>query len=234
MSLVVDIAIIALLALGAYKGWRAGVLKSLVKFVGLVAIVILSFTFKDYLANFLMDIVPFYNYGGLFDEIYSINIFVFNGLSFLVIFILLYCLLSIVISITGFIDTLLKFTVIWVIPSKVAGAIVGVLENWVFVLVILSVFAQLTFSAPAVYSSNLAPIIMEKTPIVGKLMKSTSESMKKIYTTLEEAKDDKEMTREALDIKVLQQAIGSGLITTEKATELMEIGKLPFENVLFG
>lgn len=232
MSLVVDIIIVALLALGGYLGWKAGILKTLVRFVGLVAITILAFTFKSYLAKFLLGIIPFSDFGGIFEGIYSINIFLCNGIAFLVIFILLYCLLNIIISVTGFIDTLLKFTVIWILPSKILGSVVGVLEGWVFVLVALVGLSQFTFTTNMVYESNIAPVMMKYTPVVGKLARGTAESMNDVYKILKEAPKDTD--RSNLDLRVLQEAISAGIITTGEATELIDTGKLPFENVLFG
>ena len=127
LSTVVDILIIVFLLLGTYAGWRKGLIKSLVNFIGLIAVVILSFYLKTFIANFLIDKMPFLNFAGL-NGLSSVNILIYNIISFIFVFIILYCVLNIIISITGFSDMLLKFTVIWIIPSKILGALVGLLE----------------------------------------------------------------------------------------------------------
>ena len=65
LSTVVDILIIVFLLLGTYAGWRKGLIKSLVNFIGLIAVVILSFYLKTFIANFLIDTMPFLNFAGL-------------------------------------------------------------------------------------------------------------------------------------------------------------------------
>lgn len=231
MSLAIDILIVAFLALGGWAGWKAGVLKTLVKLIGLVAIVILSYTLRGYVMDTILDYAPFFNYGGIFNEVYSINIFVYNAIVFLVIFILLYCILNIVIALTGFIDTLLKFTVIWIIPSKIGGAILGVLEAWIFIVLAASILGQITVTSTVVFESNIAPFMLNHTPVVSKLVGSTASSMKDVIDLVKEGSDD----RKGLDLSVLQKAINAGIITKEKAQEFIDTEKFTnMEGVMFG
>lgn len=231
MSIVLDIIIIGLLALGGIIGWKAGVLKSLVKLVGLISITILALTFKGSLASFLMDFLPFANLGGAFDGLLSINIFIYNAISFIIIFILLYCLLNIVLSITGFLDTLLKFTVVWILPSKILGAIVGVFEYWLFILVLVFTLAQFPISSDFVYTSNIAPVMMKYTPIIGPLVRTTANSMDQINELL---KNNDGLTERELDLQILTRALSSGIISKDQLNRLIEEEKLDFKNVAFG
>lgn len=232
LSLIVDIVIVFLLALGGYHGWKAGVLKALVKFVGLIAIAIVSFSLKGYLSNIMIKYLPFINLGGIFDGLYSINVFVYNAIAFMIIFVLLYCILNIILSITGFLNTLLKFTIIWILPSKILGAIVGVLEAWIFVLLALFVLSQIPYTTKLVYSSNIAPAMMKYTPLIGPFVERTTESMDQIYEMLKEGTKDK--TMQELDLQILIRAIGSGIVTKDQLNELIDEEKLDFENVSFG
>ena len=141
MSTVIDVLLVVFIALGTYAGFRKGLIKSLVSFIGLIAIIIISYSFRYTLAEFLIDKLPFFNFAG-FEGLTSLNILIYNVIAFIVIFVLLYCALNIVLAVTGFIDTLLKFTVIWVIPSKIGGAIIGFLESWAFVFLLLFVLAS--------------------------------------------------------------------------------------------
>ena len=231
MSLLIDIVLVFLLALGGYHGWKAGLLKTLVKFVGIVAITIIALSLKDYLSAFLMKILPFFNFSG-YQDLLSINIFIYNALSFVVIFILLYCLLNIILSITGFLNTLLKFTVIWILPSKILGAIVGVLEMYIFILALLFVLAQFPLSTNYVYTSNIAPAMLKYTPIVGTFISQTSQSMMQINEILKE--DNKDKTTQELDLQILTRALSSGIISKDLLQELIDEEKLDFKNVSFG
>lgn len=232
LSLIIDILIVLFLALGGYYGWKAGVLKALVKFVGLIAIAIISFTLKGYLSTIFIKYLPFINLGGVFNELYSINIFVYNALAFLIIFILLYCVLNIILSITGFLNTLLKFTIVWILPSKILGAIVGVLEAWVFILLALFVLAQIPYTTSSIYASNIAPAMMKYTPLIGPFVEKTANSMEEIYVMVKDG--IKEGSIQDLDLQILVKALGSGIVTKDQLNELIDEGKIEYENVSFG
>lgn len=232
MSLVMDILIVAFLALGGYAGWKAGILKTLVKFVGIVAIIIMALSFKDTIVAVLFKYLPFFNYGGIFNDLFSINIFVYNAIAFLIIFILLYCLLSIVLSVTGFLNTLLNLTIVWILPSKILGAIVGVLSAWVYLLAAIYILGQLPPVAGIVYESNLAPVMMKYTPIVNKMASKTTDGMNDIIKMLK--KVDKDTDRESLDLQILTKAMSAGLINQEQFESLILDEKLKMDNVMFG
>lgn len=234
MSTIVDIILIAFIILGTYAGCRKGLIKSLVSFIGLVAIVIISYTLRVYLANFLIDIMPFFNFGGALDGLTSLNVLIYNVLSFVVIFIILNCILNIVISVTGFIDTLLKFTVIWIIPSKIGGAIIGFLEAWIYLFLVVFIFAQFSFSASYIRDSRVANIILNHTPVIGNYLGSASDAAEEIYAGIEEYRNDETKSTNDLNLYILQVEINYGLISKEKATELMETGKIGLDNVIFG
>lgn len=231
MSLIIDIIIVFLLALGGLLGWKAGVLKTVVKFVGLLAITIISLSLKNILSAFLMKTFPFFNFPG-YNDMLSINIFIYNAISFILIFVLLYCLLNIVLAITGFLNTLLKFTVIWILPSKILGAVFGVLEMYLFILIAFFVLAQVPFTTNFVYTSNIAPVMMKYTPIVGPFVSRTSASMAQINEIMKQ--DNKDKTTQDLDLQILTRAISSGIISKDLLKELIEDEKLDFKNVSFG
>ena len=71
---IIDVVSILIILLFGVIGLKKGVIKSLVQLVGTCAVLVLAFVFKDYLANFLMEHLPFFNFGGVFDGISSINI----------------------------------------------------------------------------------------------------------------------------------------------------------------
>lgn len=234
MSILVDIILVALIVLGTYLGVRKGLIKSAVSLIGLVAIVIVSYTLRVPLANFLIDTLPFFNFGGMLEGITTLNILIYNLISFVVIFILLYCVLNIVITLTGFIDTLLKFTVIWIIPSKIGGAILGFLETWVFLFLVVFVLSQFNATRGFVEDSSIANVILDNTPIVGNYLYSASGSAQEIYETIEASISDEEVDTEALNLTVLQIQIKYGIISSGKAQELIDTGKIAIEGVMFG
>ena len=190
MSIVVDVVIAILIILGTYGGAKKGLIKTLIGFIGLVSIVILSYTLKSYLANFLIDHLPFFSFGGNLEGLTALNVIIYNIISFVVIFILMYCILNIVLSLTGFVDTLLKFTVIWVIPSKIGGALIGFLETWVFIFLVLFVISQLSFLNITVRDSKFTDIILNHTPMIGSYLRPATLGAEEIYNGIKEFQSD--------------------------------------------
>lgn len=231
MSIVIDILIVAFLALGGYAGWKAGILKTLVKFVGIVAIIILALSFKGTVVAILFKYLPFFNYGGSYASLYSINIFVYNAIAFLIIFVLLYCLLSIILSVTGFLNTLLNLTIVWILPSKILGAIVGVLSAWVYLVAAIYILGQLPLTAGIIYESNVAPKMVEYTPLINKMASKTTDGMQEIYKLL---KDNKDEDKDTLDLQILTKAMAAGIITQEQFESLILDEKIKLDNVMFG
>lgn len=233
MSTVIDVIIIVFLLLGALAGWKKGLIKSLVNFVGLIAVVILSFYFKTFLANFFIDKLPFFNFIGL-EGLSSANILIYNIIAFVIVFVILYCILNIIISITGFIDTLLKFTVIWIIPSKILGAIVGLLETWLFVYLLVFVLSAFSLTSSYVLDSKVSNIVLDYTPVINNIFGDTTKAIKNIYNNIEEFKKDDTKTTQDLDLRILQIEITYGLITKDKAQELIDSGKIDLGDIMFG
>ena len=230
---VVDIILVVALALGTYIGWRKGVLKSAISVLGLITIVIISYALKNPVAAFLIDRLPFFNYPGL-TGLTSINILVYHVVSFAVIFVILYCILNIILTLTGFIDTLLKFTGIWIVITKIGGAIIGFLETWILVYFILFMFLSIGPLSHYVTDSKVANFMTEHTLIFSKITTDARNAMTQIYKNIEEFTKDENKTTEDLNLRILQIEILNGLVTKEKAQELMETGKIDIDNVYFG
>ncbi len=233
MSIAIDIILIALLVLGALIGVKKGLIKSAVQFVGLVTIIIISYSLRLPFVEFMIDYLPFFNFAG-FQGLTTLTILVYNVIAFLIIFILLYCLLSIVLTLTGFIDTLLKLTVIWVIPSKIGGAILGFLEAWVFLYLAIFVVGSFNVTANYILDSKVSNIIVNHTPVIGNYLSGVTVGAKNIYNGIKELRADESKTQEEINLYILQLEISNGLISKEKAQELVDTDKISVGDVMFG
>ena len=233
MNYVIDIIIVVFILLGLLAGWKRGLIKTIVNFVGLVAIVMISYALKDVLANFLIDHLPFFKFGALANLV-SLNVLIYHAIAFILIFVLLYCLLNIIIAVTGFIDTLLKFTVIWVIPSKICGAILGLLESWIYVYVILFVLSAFTVTAGFIHESKVADFMLNHTPLIANYFGGSRNAISEITNAITEKKEYTEEELKALNLRILQIEISYRMISKERAQELVDTGKVGLQDVLFG
>lgn len=227
----VDIIILVCLGLGAFSGFRKGVIKSLVQLVGTVSVAIIAYYLKDYLANFLMSKLPFFDFGGIFTGLTSMNIIVYELVSFIVIYILLYCVLNIVISVSGLIEKLLKMTVVLAIPSKILGAIVGAIEGLAFAFLITFILFQTTPTTKYVSNSATGIILLERLPFMGQMMAKTTLAMEEVNDLI--ADFDEDGDRKDLNIRIVSTLIHYNVISIESVEKLGEQNKLDLTNVKF-
>lgn len=230
----VDIIIIVCLVIGALIGFKKGVIKTAVQLIGTVALIIVAYTFKDILANFLMSKLPFFNFGGVFSGISSINILFYELISFVVLFILLYCVLNILISLSGIIEKLLEATVILAIPSKILGAILGAIEGLVFAFMLIFVMYQTNLTTEYVEDSNMGIVLLERTPFIGQVMAKTTLAMEDIHELIKEAdKRGNKANKDELNLQVLSTLIHYNIVSKETAEQLIKDNKIELKNAKF-
>lgn len=226
----IDIVILAIVAIFTLSGIKRGFIKTAVSIVGMCAILIVSYKLKHVVAGVLMSKLPFFNFPGLFNGITAMNILVYEIISFIVIFIILYCFLNILISLSGIIEKLLKITVILAIPSKIMGGMLGFLEG--IIVAFLFVFALLHFplTTEMISKNKLAVITLERTPIIGSMALPTSLAMEDISKILIEAKNSED--KDDANFKVLHSLIYYQIIKSEDAQKLIDDHKIQFKNTV--
>lgn len=228
---VVDIVIIVLAVLGGINGYRKGIVRTSIQLVGSAAIAILSYTFKDILADFLIDFMPFLQYKGAFLGLSSINIVVYQIVSFVVIYVLFYCLLNILLGASGLIDTLIKLTVVLKTPSKIMAGLLGILDGLVFAFLLAFVALHLGLSEKYVMESKMGIILLERTPFLSTVMAKSTLSLEEICNLVnyrDESVDDN-----TLNAEVLQTLIHYKIITSQKAMEIKKEKMPELEHVTF-
>ena len=209
-------------------GFKRGVIKTGVSLIGTIAILVVSFVLKDIVANFLMEHLPFFNFGGIFDGITSINILMYEMISFIVVFVILYCILNILLTLSGLIEKLLKLTIVLAIPSKILGALLGLLEGVIVAFLVSFVFLHLAPTEKYVMDSKLAIVVLERTPFIGKMTTSTTLALEDINNIVNSLKEGD--NRSDANYRVLHQMIYWKVISVEEAQKLIDSKKIEFDN----
>lgn len=231
---VVDIIALVLIILGALLGFKKGAIKSLVQLIGLVAITIVAYQFKDNIGNLLIKHLPFINWGGTVNELYSLNLLFYQSIAFIVVFILLYCLLNILIDLSGIIELFLKLTIILEIPSKILGAILGAVESIVFVFVLGTCLLSFNQTQRFVMESKITRPIVERTPIVNMIFRTVIGASENIYNTVQEYREaeDKEAIKMETNLEIIRHLIKYEIVDAKLVQECINNGKLHMENVV--
>ena len=227
---VIDIISIIIILLFGVMGLKRGVIKSLVQLIGTCAVLVLAFVFKDTIANFLMEHLPFFNFGGIFDGITSINILIYELIAFVVIYIILYCVLSILINLAGIVEKLLEFTVVLAIPSKIMGAILGLIEGVIMAFMVTFILFHIPATEGMVADSKFSIVLLERTPIIGALATETTQALERIDEILQEM--DENANREDVNFQVLHVLVSYNIISKEDAQKLIDDRKIVFSNTV--
>lgn len=221
---VVDAIILLMLGMGAAVGFARGFLRQTVKSIGGILVVVLAFIFRGPLAAFLIQVFPSFNFKGIFNGISSLNILVYEVIAFIILLMVFGIACRILMTVATFIEKILNATIILAIPSKILGALMGLVEAYILIFIALFILTMPIFNIGLINQSKYKDRILDGTPIVSELAKKTIASFDDIYALKDEFTESAD--RLGLDQKVLQILIDNKVISAERATQLYEEGKL--------
>lgn len=220
---VVDVIIIALLILGGVAGFKAGVIKKLTDFIGMFVVIILAFYLKNYISVIMYENLPFFNFFGLINGIDVLNILLYEVIAFLVIFIALLFVLKVVLMLTGLVEKILKATVILSIPSKLLGIVVGVIEMYVYLFLILVIVSLPIFDSSFLKDSKMNNFILNNTPVLSGVSEEIIDIYGDVYNIIDNRKNK---TNEQLNEEILKVLIDKKVVTKESAKKLVDKNKI--------
>ena len=227
---IVDVIILLLILLGGVVGFKEGVIKKLTSVIGLVIVVVLSFILKNKISIVFYENLPFFDLWGAYKGIQVLNILFYEILAFVIIAAVLSIIYRIILGLTGMIEKILKATIILSIPSKILGFFVGLLENYIWVYIILFILTLPVINIKQIYDSQIATFIMEKTPYLSKYTSKTIDVYNDLYEIID-SEGEKEKTKvneEAMDLMLKYE-----IITKESAQKLIEKGKVNIDDDSF-
>lgn len=226
---IVDIFIIILILICGGIGFKRGVFKQAVITIGTILVFILSYHFKDYLADFFSYNLPFFKFIGDFQGASTINIIMYQMLAFLIMFALFSSILAILIKVTGIFEKILRFTIILGIPSKILGLILGLVEGYVITFILLFVLSQPAFKIDIINNSNFSNTILNSSPILSDIVSDTRDTVVEIYELGKDYvidKDADKFNRNSIDIM-----LKNNIITKEYVEKLVKKDKINISNI---
>ena len=167
--------------------------------------------------------LPFFNVG-----ITVINILIYEAIAFLILFVIFSSILGIIIKISGIVETLLKFTIVLGIPSKILGAIFGLLEMYLLIFATLFLLAQFNVQNSLITDSKIADFILGKTPVVSQVFDETYTAVKEVVALNKNYganQNTDELNQNGLDILLKYK-----VLSVENANKLLEKNKLKIKD----
>ncbi len=231
---IIDVVIILFIGLFGVIGFKRGFFAEAVNVVGIILVFVLSFMFKNPIADFFMNSLPFFEFFGEGGGAVSLNILLYQALAFLIVFALLMVVFRLVTLVTGAFEKLLKITIILAIPSKILGFILGLIEGYVIILVALVLFRQPAFNLEIFNDSGIAHGMINYTPVLTDVIKGTSDSITEIHDYVVEYNDTKDVNE--FNLNALDSMLKHEVVTVSSVDDLVKSGKLNtvggIENIL--
>lgn len=200
----IDILIILFVLLGGFVGFKQGFTKSLVSFLGVIIVIILSYLLKNPVSYFLMSVGPFFNFGGIIKGITVLNIALYEGIAFILVFTILMILLKVLLLSTGILETILKLTIVLGVPSQILGALVGLIKNYIIMFFILYLLSMPNFmDVSLVKNSKYREPILKNTPLLSNVASSSLkvlDEFKGLSDKYTETDSNNEFNLETLDL----------------------------------
>lgn len=222
-----DIFIIIFILLGALVGFKRGLTSQLVATIGLVVVVIIAFIVKDPIAEFMYKNLPFFDFGGILKGVSVLNIIVYEVFAFLIALIILVAILEFLMYATTIFEKLLKWTLLLGFPSKILGAIVGLIENYIVAFIVLYIISLPTLNINI--DSSVKDKILNNTPVLNTYVDKSLiviNEFAELKDKYEKDTNPNEFNKETLDLLLKYK------ITNVKAIDvLVEKGKLKITGI---
>ena len=225
---IIDAIIILFFISGAVVGFKRGVIHETVSAISFFASVILAFMFKNVISVFLYQHLPFFKFGGVIKGVTVLNIVLYEVLAFMLALAIFIVIFRILIALTKVIEKFLKFTIILGIPSKLLGAVVGLIESYIWVFIILYVISLPMFSLN-LSNSKYKDKILNDTFVLSSytndytIVINEFATLKEKYETSSNAT---EFNKETLDL-----LLKYNIITIDSIDKLINSDKLKIDNV---
>lgn len=226
MVSIIDAIIIILLLFGAVFGFRAGVIKSAVSFLGTLLIIFLAFQLKNPISEFLYMHLPFFNFSGKLAGVTVFNVLIYEGIAFLIVFAILEILLKVVVIASGILESILRLTIVFGLFSKILGLFFGFIEYYVIIFAGLFMLNCFSNTAFLIKDSSLATSILNNTPILTEQFKEPKAAIDEILSLSTTYKNDKD----GYNAKAFEILIKYNVISKDQAEKLISKKKIDISN----
>ena len=215
-----SVIIILLILLCGVLGSKRGILKELVIIVGTIVVFAIAFFLKDYLASFFCTYLPFFNFRIPLGNLISLNIIFYQLIAFLILVIIFRLILQILIDVTGIFSKIINATIILALPNKLLGFVVGLLEGYILMFIILNVIAIPMSGSKLFMESKVRQFIVNDTPVLKDCLGGLNYAIEDVLSLSSE--DD----RNTNDLKVIDIMLKYDVVSTDFMDDVKETGKL--------
>ncbi len=217
---ILDIGIIILILFGGIIGFKRGFTTSVVHAVGMIVVLIAAYLTKDILSQLMYDNLPFLKFG-LFKNIEVLNILFYEFIAFLLLFTGFSLVLKLVLAVTSVFEKILNATIILGIPSKLLGAVVGLIHYYVVVFIILVLtLGFIELESDVAYN-------ITKTPILADIF-NESVIVVNDFKKLKDNYSNESISEKDFNCQAINLFLEYGILTEDSLKKLNDNGKVEY------
>ncbi len=221
---IVDVVIILVLLMGAVIGFKRGLTGSLVNFLGFIIVIAVAYLLKNPVSALMYKFLPFFSFGGVIKGVTVLNIALYELIAFLLVASVLMAILKLVIFASSLFERLLAFTIILGIPSKLLGMVIGIVQHFIIVFIVLYLLNLPFFNIDILNQSKYKDKILNSTPILSNLVGDTLD----VVYEFADLKDKYEIINDPnqFNLETLDLFLKHKVITPDAVKGLIESNKL--------
>ena len=226
---IVDVIIILILVSGGVLGFKRGFTSELVQSLGFFVAVIIAFLLKNPVSVFLYEHLPFFKFGGIIKGVTALNIALYEVFAFLIVLTIIMFALRLLVHFTNIFEGFLKVTIVFAPISKIGGMIIGILESFVWVFLILYVATLPMFNIKEINESKYKDKILNNVPILSGFASKTVDvfnDFSKLKDKYEISPNAKEFNKETLDLFLKYD-----VISVDSVEVLVKQDKIKVDNI---
>lgn len=208
-----------------YYGYQNGIIKQVVDLVVLFVSMIIASFLSKLLCGFLYPVLPFFNFSGNSKGLKSLNLIVWRLIVYFLIILIIVLIIKKVFTKLK-ITAKLKETILEAgLVSKILGGIIGILFGAMVMYNVLTLVNLPFINFDLTSESNVAKVILEKTPVTSLQNKDLYQSSKYARKQVFSSKNT-DSNYENINNKIVINMVKNNLIDQEMVTKLEEKNKL--------
>ena len=216
-----DIGIVLVLIMFIIVGLKRGVIKEAVSLLALVLVFIISYSLKGIVGNILCVLLPFLKLDGFV----TLNIFVYQLIAFIIVFMIALGVYEISIKISKFLQKIVNLTIVLWLPSKILGGVVSFLKGYI-VLFIIFVFLMIPFGNVSLFkNSKCINFMLYNTPVLSGYTKNFVQPVKEVIV-LSSKVSQKTITVNDANLEALDIMLKYKVVDKKTIESLREVHKL--------
>lgn len=224
---IVDYIIIIILVISALRGFKDGLIPTVVNFIGTFLVFVIAFYVKQPISIYLYENLPFLSFGGIFKGVIAVNILFYEAIAYGLSIIILGIIFGIVKKFAVGLNKLFSITLFLNLPSKIVGAVIGFLEGIFYLFILLFIASVVNTTTKYVNESKFGGIILNNIPIINSITGNLISSGEEIYeTVLKNENDTNKANLETIDILMKYD-----ILSYESAYKLINDKKLIINGV---